>query len=456
METGLFIALLNPAIALVLASAFLALWLYQRSAPHLLILAAGFAASAVGFLLQYFSVPFAGFVVTKLGSSLAFTIAVVCLTVAILFRYGDKVPYVPIAILATGGMAGFSWFLLVQSDITWRIYSLNFAFGGLCLLIAAELRPVRRNGPIQKALLALTLLAAVNFLLRTLVAVILHGRFNSYDGFYTSAYWTTTQLAHAMFSLLIALSLLTAAALDMLGKLKAESYTDPLSGLLNRRGFEMRAQALLDRAARTNLPVALVLADLDHFKVVNDRYGHATGDLVIVDFASRLRQAAGARGAAGRIGGEEFAVLLPLTDLGAAVRRSGPHLVLRRGRQLPDPGHEADRQFRRRRPQRRRAARPADGKGRRSPLQGQAERPRQRTHLLPAVPLVLSLPHRWDRLRRRPGRPAEYGLFRHRIQHPGLYEAKKGGRDCVRVAASSGKHAQTPAGPTSLRLNDRG
>ena len=318
METGLFIALLNPAIALVLASAFLALWLYQRSAPHLLILAVGFTASAVGFLLQYFSVPFAGFVVTKLGSSLAFTIAVVCLTVAILSRYGNKVPYVPIAILATGGMAAFSWFLLVQSDITWRIYSINFAFGGLCLLIAAELRPVRRNGPIQKALLVLTLLAAVNFLLRTLVAVILHGRFDSYDGFYTSAYWTTTQLAHAMFSILIALSLLTAAALDMMGKLKAESYTDPLSGLLNRRGFEMRAQALLDRAARANLPVALVLADLDHFKVVNDRYGHAAGDLAIVDFAGRLRQAAGARGAAGRIGGEEFAVLLPLTDLGAA------------------------------------------------------------------------------------------------------------------------------------------
>ncbi len=318
MEAGLFIALLNPAIALVLASAFLALWLYQRSEPHLLVLAAAFAASAAGFLLQYFPVPFAGFAVTKLASSLAFTVAVVCLTGAILSRYGTKVPYVPIAIMATGGMAGFSWFLFVQDDITWRIYSLNFAFGGLCLLLAAELRPVRHNGPVQKALLVLTLLASANFLLRTLVAVTIHGRFASYDGFYTSAYWTTTQLAHATFSLLIALTLLTSAALDMMGSLRIESHTDPLSGLLNRRGFELRAQALLDRSARANLPVALVLADLDHFKTVNDRYGHATGDLVIVDFAGRLRQAAGSRGLASRIGGEEFAILLPLADLGAA------------------------------------------------------------------------------------------------------------------------------------------
>jgi len=317
LDTGLSIALLNPAIALVLASAFLALWLYQRSASHLLVLAAGFGASGIGFLLQYFPLPFAGFATTKMASSLAFTSAVVCLTVAILSRYANKVPYAAIAVLAVGGMAAFSWFLFVKPDLTWRIYSLNFAFGGLCLLIAVELRPVRRNGPVQAALLVLTLLAAANFLLRTLVAVSLHGVFVSYDGFYTSAYWTTTQLAHATFSLLIALCLLTAAALDMMGKLKTESHTDPLSGLLNRRGFETRAAALLDRSAKANLPVALVLADLDHFKAVNDKYGHAAGDLVIADFAGKLRSVAGTRGIAGRIGGEEFAVLLPLADLGA-------------------------------------------------------------------------------------------------------------------------------------------
>src|SRR5690606_6496224 len=120
----------------------------------------------------------------------------------------------------------------------------------LALLVCAELRPVRREGPVQMALLVLSLLAAANFMLRTLVAVGIHGRFASYDGFYSSAYWTTTQLAHATFSLLIALCLLTAAALDTMGKLKTESSTDPLSGLLNRRGFDEKATALLDRYAR--------------------------------------------------------------------------------------------------------------------------------------------------------------------------------------------------------------
>lgn len=134
---------------------------------------------------------------------------------------------------------------------------------------------------------------------------------------------------------MIALSLFTAAALDVLKGLKAESHTDPLSGLLNRRGFEERAVAMLKRSHDSGLPAALVIADLDHFKAVNDTFGHAVGDQVIAAFASRLRSMAGKGAIAGRLGGEEFAVLLPASDLAAArlfaedVRtsfsRGGPH-----------------------------------------------------------------------------------------------------------------------------------
>ena len=154
--------------------------------------------------------------------------------------------------------------------------------------------------------------------MRTLVVVIAHGPFTSYDGFYGSSYWTTALLSHALLSLLIALCLFTAAALDVMKALKTETHTDPLSGLLNRRGFEERAALLLQHCAAARFPVALVLADLDHFKALNDVHGHAAGDRVIADFAAKLRAATGARGAAGRIGGEEFAVLLPLSDLAAA------------------------------------------------------------------------------------------------------------------------------------------
>jgi GGDEF domain-containing protein len=83
---------------------------------------------------------------------------------------------------------------------------------------------------------------------------------------------------------LIALSLFTAAALDVLKGLKTESHTDPLSGLLNRRGFEERAVAMLKRSRDSGLPAAVVIADLDHFKAVNDTFGHAVGDQVTASF----------------------------------------------------------------------------------------------------------------------------------------------------------------------------
>lgn len=318
MGTGPFIALLNPAMALVLSSAFFALWLIQRHQAYLLGIAIAYAAAVVGFLLQYFTLPIVSFTTGRFISCIAFTFAVLCLAITILRHYRRPLPYLAFGALTVGGLSAFSWFLFVQPDITWRVYIMNFMLGGIALLVAAELWKIRRHGPIQMALFVFSLLSAASFLLRTWIIMRLHGPFTSFESVLGSSYWTTTQLAHVTLSLLIALSLFANCAMEMMGRLRVESHTDPLSQLLNRRGFETKGGQLLDRCAAANLPVALILADLDHFKSINDRHGHAAGDRVIVDFAAKLRSAAGSRGVAGRIGGEEFAVLLPLADLGAA------------------------------------------------------------------------------------------------------------------------------------------
>jgi diguanylate cyclase (GGDEF)-like protein len=317
LDTRLFIALLNPGIALVLASAFLTLWLHQRHKLYLAVLVLAYAASAVGFLLQYFPLP-VGQELTKLLSNLCFMLTGTCLAGAVVARYGRRVPYSALGILGIGGMTAFCWFLFVQPDLTWRIYAINFAIGGISLVVAAELRAVRRNGPTEAILFVLSLLSALNFFVRTIIALKINGPFNAEVGLHDSLYWTTSLLAHALLSLLIALSLFTAAALDVLKALKAESHTDPLSGLLNRRGFEERASAMLKRSHDSGLPSTLVIADLDHFKAVNDTFGHAVGDQVIAAFASQLRSEAGKSGVVGRLGGEEFAVLLSGSDLAAA------------------------------------------------------------------------------------------------------------------------------------------
>jgi diguanylate cyclase (GGDEF)-like protein len=87
------------------------------------------------------------------------------------------------------------------------------------------------------------------------------------------------------------------------------SRADPLTGCLNRRGFEQRAKAEIESAARESREGALMMLDLDHFKPVNDRYGHAAGDQLLCWVVQTLERMVRAGDAVGRLGGDEFAVL---------------------------------------------------------------------------------------------------------------------------------------------------
>ena len=90
---------------------------------------------------------------------------------------------------------------------------------------------------------------------------------------------------------------------------RAQSRTDPLTGCLNRRGIIERLVAELSFAGRDRRPLGVAVLDLDHFKSVNDTYGHAVGDAVLQELVRRVTSATRASDAIGRIGGEEFLVL---------------------------------------------------------------------------------------------------------------------------------------------------
>lgn len=101
-------------------------------------------------------------------------------------------------------------------------------------------------------------------------------------------------------------------------RLRHLSETDPLTGLLNRRAFLSNAERLVAFARRYGRDLAVVVADIDHFKRVNDTYGHAAGDAVIKDVARRLQGNARDSDLVARFGGEEFVVLLMESDVAAA------------------------------------------------------------------------------------------------------------------------------------------
>jgi diguanylate cyclase (GGDEF)-like protein len=93
-----------------------------------------------------------------------------------------------------------------------------------------------------------------------------------------------------------------------------EATTDPLTGVLNRRGLDGRVAEVVGLARRYARPLACLMIDIDHFKRINDTYGHPAGDEVLRVLAERLRQHTRVSDVVARYGGEEFTVLLPETD----------------------------------------------------------------------------------------------------------------------------------------------
>ena len=101
-------------------------------------------------------------------------------------------------------------------------------------------------------------------------------------------------------------------------ELQRQAVTDPMTDLPNRRYLDNIAEQVLARVQRENLPVSLLMIDADHFKSINDRYGHAAGDEVLRLLAQQINLTIRTADTVARIGGEEFCVLLPATTRAVA------------------------------------------------------------------------------------------------------------------------------------------
>src|SRR3954465_13307881 len=123
----------------------------------------------------------------------------------------------------------------------------------------------------------------------------------------------------------------------LIARLADAARTDALTGLLNRRGFQELMEVETERALRSSRPLSIIVGDLDHFKHLNDRFGHAAGDLALRRFGEIASSASRRIDAVARIGGEEFALLLPDTEQHAAYL-----LAERLRRAVKEPGVDGE------------------------------------------------------------------------------------------------------------------
>ena len=146
------------------------------------------------------------------------------------------------------------------------------------------------------------------YLLRTPLSSLLPG--NTGDGAFASAWLTILSLDALLMTIATAFILLAMSKERTELRHKTAAMLDPLTGLRNRRAFLQDAQVLMQRQIARDCPVAVFLVDLDHFKSINDHFGHSIGDRVLEIFARTAHANLGPADIVGRLGGEEFAVLL--------------------------------------------------------------------------------------------------------------------------------------------------
>lgn len=302
-------------MSVIYAGVFVILWRYRRQSPYLLVLAGCYAALALCFILQVVTLP-VGEALTRALANLFALISMTCLAYAFCQRCEVRFPREIFGGVMAVTYGVLLWFLYVEPDVVTRIYAINSGIAVLMLVTAFATFRSGRN--LADRIMTVLLVAyAVLSVVRPILTLPMD-RLAPGDGIAMSTYWMILGFTHAILSLLMVFALTTAMAIDAMRELRDATFTDPLSGLLNRRGFESAVAKKMEWASARRLPLALVICDLDHFKSINDTFGHHIGDQVIGTFARVMKDVAGDAHVVGRIGGEEFAIMVAGGDASVA------------------------------------------------------------------------------------------------------------------------------------------
>lgn len=185
------------------------------------------------------------------------------------------------------------------------------------LLLGVPLAMVfwRAHSLVDRVLVLVSAVVVVDIIVRFFIFTVLIGLSPEIEAFANSGYAFYQQVSVGVLSVCFALSALGSVIFRTLESYRTAAERDPLTGLFNRRGFDA-ALAAIPAADQRNCVVLSV--DIDHFKQVNDRFGHAAGDLVLIGLADLLRRHLPQDAIIARFGGEEFVALLPNLPLAGA------------------------------------------------------------------------------------------------------------------------------------------
>lgn len=316
MNGATFFLVVNFIVAMSFAALFLVVAGRSQSRKAANFLGIGFGVASLSaiceLLVAYVGPP----KIWALGAFATVLIGMVMLTLGIGEMYRRRIGLRMTTVFAIAALVNAYLIYDLPRGTPLQAFLYQGPFAIVILTAALIVIQAHRRTTIDRFLGALLATTGLHFFAKAGLAVTFGSGAVASDYIKTS-YALISQSLTAVLMVAVGLSLLAKLVLEIMQVHKTESEIDLLSGLLNRRGFHRRVDALL--ASDRQATHTIILCDLDHFKRINDTFGHDAGDRVIEAFSEHLRANTPAVGAIGRLGGEEFAIFLPRTGTDAAV-----------------------------------------------------------------------------------------------------------------------------------------
>ncbi|WP_108396991.1 GGDEF domain-containing protein [Devosia submarina] len=340
MPGQFFFSLLNPVLSLVLAATFFAIWTKRPRLHYLPMMGTAFLFNGLGFALNDLLRLYEGEWL-RAAANFAFFAAISLACISALRRANIGIPVLALAALFILTAAAFHHYLIVEPSLEARIYVVSAAYAvmtGYTSWLLIRAKPSTLVDWILFAFIMLIFLFAVARPTATWLGTL---DLNEGGTFTSSDYWATVVAFTPMLAVAAALAFIAAVAGQIMIDLRKEANQDYLTGLLNRRGFDKEVLALMPGSGTIEAPAAVMIADIDNFKEINDTFGHAVGDEVIA-LVAKVLSTIGRPNLVGRTGGEEFALFFQQLSRNALLRTAesiSEHLSTARLNCLPEGRH---------------------------------------------------------------------------------------------------------------------
>lgn len=304
MQTQI-LGMVTPLMALFFAATFIALWKVGRLQRHVLGIAIAYILSAIGFLITHFA-PMES-VFTFHATQVFYSLACFFMAAAVCERAGQRLSVGSFAFVYAISAAVLAVAVALTSDVGPRLIIVNTGYGIMFTICVTTLLNARRRDIVDTAIIAVMVFQAADFFIRPNLTLLVEQTIPAQD-YRGSVYYSLIGLALAVKGVTTAMVLIGATISEWTKTLRESAERDELTGLLNRGAFEQTMRTLIPRAQSEGRALSLVVADIDHFKQVNDIWGHQAGDKAISAFGELVQGTIRSCDIAGRIGGEEFCI----------------------------------------------------------------------------------------------------------------------------------------------------